>query len=307
LIRLALLSAAIAGSHETFLVYVAATPVPQALDTPEQQFYTSGRPYLDEPFEQLVERIPELSALQPARSQQALPMILEKTGERVDEFFRDITNLVAHEEVTQERVDEKTHVQAREHLQYNYMIVLHRDETPPRFEEYRADVEGKPGAQKGATKGYSVTYGFTLKCMNFATRHLPDSRFRYLGDEMVGDRKTHVVAFAQQPGHATIAEMVSGSWGSVKVLVQGIAWIDEKSFQIVRLRTDLLAPPTEAGLERQTTEVTFNEVKLPDIETPMWLPGKVTVDAVFRGQVFRNEHRYTNYEHFRVSVKMKAP
>jgi len=91
------------------------------------------------------------------------------------------------------------------------------------------------------------------------------------------------------------------------VFVQGIAWVDQDSFQIIRLRTDLLGPPADVGLTRQTTEVTFDEVRLPDVEEALWLPKSVDVYAVFNGQAFRNEHRYSNYERYRVSVKMNVP
>jgi hypothetical protein len=30
----------------------------------------------------------------------------------------------------------------------------------------------------------------------------------------------------------------------------------------------------------------------------------VKVYSVFKGQTFRNEHRYANYQHFRVSIKI---
>lgn len=259
------------------------------------------------PLEELVEYIPELKVLRPARDQTKLPMVLERTGARVDEFFRDIINLAAHEEVTQEKLSRKKRVQTSQHLQYNYLIIIHGDEKPPRFEEYRADAEGKPVTQKGATRVYSVTSGFGLKCIYFSTAHQPESTFLYLGDEQIGQRNTYVVAFAQRPGHTTMAESVSGSWGADSVFVQGIAWIDQNSFQIVRLRTDLLGPPVDIGLTRQTTEVTFGEVRLPDIEVPLWLPSLVNVYAVFDGQAFRNEHHYTNYERYRVSVKIKVP
>ena len=50
--------------------------------------------------------------------------------------------------------------------------------------------------------------------------------------------------------------------------------------------------------------MTFEEVYLPDTVTPSWVPNEVNVDAVFDGMRFRNEHRYTNYRRFRVSIKM---
>jgi hypothetical protein len=232
-------------------------------------------------------------------------MILEKTGRKVDGFFHDIVNVVADEDITLAKVDEQKSILARQELQYNYMILLHREEKPARFEEYREDLGGKPTRQAGGGNGYSVNTGFTMKCIYFKTARQKDSTFRYLGEQMLNERSTYVVAFAQNPGQATISESMIGSWGTVSVLVQGIMWVDKETFQIIRVRTDLLAPPTEIGLDRQTTEVTFKEFHLPDTEAPAWLPSEVNVDAVLNGRLFRNEHRYTNYRLFRVTTTMR--
>ncbi len=306
-IRFVLLAELITLASSTWPPCTAAPAARQSTDTQEARFYVNGHPYFEMPLEQLVEYIPELKSIRPAGGQQALPMVLEKTGARVDEFFRDIINLAAREHVTQEKLSRKQRVQTSQDLQYNYIIIVHRDEKPPRFEEYRTNAEGESVTQKGATKGYAVTTGFALKCIYFSTAHQSESTFLYLGDDRIAQRNSYVVAFAQRPGHTTIAESVSGSWGADSVFVQGIAWIDQNNFQIVRLRTDLLAPPVGIGLTRQTTDVSFAEIRLPDIDPPLWLPSVVNVYAVCDGQAFRNEHRYANYERYRVTVKMKAP
>jgi hypothetical protein len=67
--------------------------VPQLVDTSGQSYFANAHPYLEEPLEELIERIPELKALQPALDQQALPMILGKTGARVQEFSRTLSTL----------------------------------------------------------------------------------------------------------------------------------------------------------------------------------------------------------------------
>lgn len=83
------------------------------------------------------------------------------------------------------------------------------------------------------------------------------------------------------------------------------------------MRTDLLAPRPEIGLDRQTTEVTFNQVQLPDVAAPLWLPSEVKVYIKFKShdperkltyeQSFQNEHRYSDYRRYRVFVKMLPP
>jgi hypothetical protein len=60
-------------------------------------------PYLEDTPKQLVKHVPELKGIRPAADQQELAMILGKTADRVDEFFSNVVDLVAHEEIRQER------------------------------------------------------------------------------------------------------------------------------------------------------------------------------------------------------------
>jgi hypothetical protein len=71
-----------------------------------------------------------------------------------------------------------------------------------------------------------------------------------------------------------------------------------------RLRTDLLLPRPEIGLDQQTTDVILSEVRLREITSPLWLPKVVNVYARFQGQNFKNEHHYANYRRYRVSTKV---
>jgi hypothetical protein len=104
----------------------AASHVPQLADTSGQSYFANAHPYLEEPLEKLIERIPELRSIRPVGDQKALPLILGKTGTKVEEFFERIVDLTAHEEITQERLNAKGSIKASRRLQYNYLILIHR-------------------------------------------------------------------------------------------------------------------------------------------------------------------------------------
>jgi hypothetical protein len=61
-----------------------------------------------------------------------------------------------------------------------------------------------------------------------------------------------------------------------------------------------------------TTTVAFGEVRIPDLATSLWLPAEVQVYGEFTGLsqgvdsslIFRNDHHYTDYQRYRVAVKM---
>jgi hypothetical protein len=264
-------------------------------------------PYVDQPFDQLVRSIPELAALQPSSDQQLLPTILSETATKVDEFFDNTIDLLAEEDITRSILKSNGSIRSSQQLRYNYLIVHHVNGPTIEVEEYRTDANGNRVEQAGLDQGFSFTSGFALICIHFSKDFRSDSRFRYLGREVVGSRNTYVVAFDEKPGQARSVDSASGPWGKVDLLVQGIAWVDQDSSQIVRIRTDLLAPHPEIGLEQQTTEVSFEEIHLLDVPEPLWLPSSVRVDARFQGKNLRNDHRYTNYRRYRVASRMLGP
>jgi hypothetical protein len=318
LLSVVFLSAVITGSGGSPPADGTVALLAQQENKREQNYYANAHPYLEEPLKKLGKQIPELKKVRPAADPGALPGILEKIAGNIDGFLQHMVDLIAQEKITQEKLNENGVVTASERVQDNYLIVRHGNEAGGEMVEYRMDADGNRLYQVGLNKGFIVTFGFALNCNYFSTAFQPESRFRYLGDQRIGPRDTYVVAFAQKPGEATLfITMTERGGAKVHMLVQGIAWVDKSNFEIIRMRTDLLAPRPEVGLERQTTEVNFSRVQLLDVATPLWLPREVKVYLEFKeldsihGRFFemryQNEHHYADYRRYRVSVKMKAP
>jgi hypothetical protein len=285
----------------------------------EQSYYAHARSYIDDPPPELVKRVPQLKELHPSDGQQELPVILLKTGNRVDDFFRHVTDLTAREDISLTRLrQEKPYSRPEltgERVRDSYLILRHSNTGQSEIVEYRTDTNGGNFDPSVTRKGFLVTSGFALTCNYFSTGFQAESTFRYLGDQKIGTHDTYVVGFAQRPGNATLTVRAKTPGGTTAhLLVQGIAWIDKSDFQIVRMRTDLLAPRRDVGLNQQTTEVTLGKVQLVDVATPLWLPSSVRVYVEFtthNGDVdeffelsYRNEHRYTDYQRYRVSAKV---
>ena len=162
-----------------------------------------AHPYLEEPLKQLIKRIPDLRGIRPAADQQALPMILAKTGERVDEFFDNLVDLIAHEEITQDQLSRSEEVAASEEVGDSYLILRHGNKKGVNIDEYRTDKKGNEMAEVGLDKGFFVTSGFALSSVHFSTAFQRDSKFLYLGDQKIGGRDTCVVAYANYPKRLT--------------------------------------------------------------------------------------------------------
>jgi hypothetical protein len=329
-----LLTAALAGwwpsrAKNTIPVTILQSTGTSGLDV-------NSHPYLEEPLQQLVKQIPELKTIRPAPDQQALAMILQRTGERVDEFFANMVDLIAREEITQERQISGNLPSGmpgglfleQEKVRDDYLILRHGDGAQARISEFRIDTKGNRMDEVGLNEGFFVTSGFALSSVHFSTAFQWDSRFLYLGDQKIEGRDTYVVAFAQLPSEARNKITMKGRSGiTVQMLTQGIAWVDKGDFHIVQMQTDLLERRPEIGLDKQTTKVRFGEVRFPDVPEPLWLPREVNVfikandlsmtpdlgnsgkfpTSGISEEAFRNLHHYANYRRYRVSAKIVNP
>jgi hypothetical protein len=92
---------------------------------------------------------------------------------------------------------------------------------------------------------------------------------------------------------------------SMTTLSQGLAWVDSESYEITRLRTDLLMPLSEVKLERATTEIAFGPVHFKGIGKEFSVPRQVTVTVDWNGRHLRNEHRYSEFKLFNVEATDK--
>ena len=230
----------------------------------EQNYYANAHPYIEEPLKQLIET--NSTAERPSAgpgSAAAAHNSAEggRPGGRIlpphnrpDCPRRNLPDTAqAGEALHQTRT-------VRRARSRQLPILRHRNNGQTEIIEYRTDGKGDNFDQVVVQHGFLVTSGFALSCNYFSTGFQSESTFRYLGEEKIGEHDSYVVAFAQQPGKATLSIRMRGrSETSAHVLVQGVAWIDKSDFQIVHMRTDLLAPRKDIGLSQQTTEITFEQ------------------------------------------------
>ena len=268
--------------------------------------YKKGGSVLNQPIEELVKAIPGLKELQPAPSQEELPLILQRTGEQVESFFRDFVNCVAVERIQEKRLKPDGSVKGENEEKFDYLLYSPKgklDEVG--FQEYRTGPDGKMTDPAGLKKGYMVTAGFTGNSLKLHPLYQAGASFRYLGHMEYQGRATYVVVFAQRPETAQLIGSFNADNFTFQLLVQGVAWIDASSFQILRLRTELLGTPPKSRLAKRTTDIEYAEAHFKELARPVWMPRQVTVIVEWKGRMFQNEHLYSDYKYFKVGAEEK--
>ncbi len=280
----------------------------------EAKLYADARPYMDDPPSELRKTVHELAGLTPAPSQEPLPDLLAKTGAKADDLLRKLPDLISDEGISESHYSEAATngcvgvgcisqgaVATRDEL-FHYMILTHPAQEGRQVTEYRTARNGKPVGQAAA--GAPSFQGFVSTWIIFSSANQAESRFRYLGQQRVNGRTTYVLGFAQTPGSVESPGEIVVNTMSIPMLLQGIAWIDQSDFRIVRLRTDLLAPLPLILVEKQTANILFGPVHIADLATELWLPKAVNLQMEVRGQVVREEHNYSKYRLYQVKSRI---
>jgi tetratricopeptide (TPR) repeat protein len=281
--------------------------------------------YFDDSADHLRKIIPELKSLQPEAADSAkTASILTQTSASIASMLPKIPNLVAREEV-QRTVKGKptlTQVPARgargrspgslneadydtptreTTTVYTYRIV-HRGEPygGQDLDELRTDAKNRPLADSDNAQNV----GFGALWLLFAPVNLPDAHFRFLGRQKLNGHETFVLSFAQLPDKARLGSLVGPASARCNTFIQGVAWIDQATFHIVRMQTDLLAPIPAIQVMQIRSILRYTEVKIPERALSLWLPADVVISWKQGTQDDSETHRYSKYRLFSGTARL---
>jgi len=269
--------------------------------TVSNQHERSTRSMADWTLADFTAAVPELDGLEPINNREALATLLERVGENVKAFFESFPDTTSFEEVILERLGWNDRILERKLEKFNYLDLSSPLKNAIGLEEYRTDSKNRP-SEPQPLKGGFVTKGFTSMPAHFHPIYQPDSGFRYLGRQLINGRENDVVFFVQIPQKAHVTGSLKTATRSIKLLLQGLAWIDVATCQIIRMRTDLLEPRTDFDLKQVTTDSEFVETHFKGVPRAIWLPEHVMVTLNWRGEIIRNSHRYSNFKVFEVDT-----
>jgi tetratricopeptide (TPR) repeat protein len=255
-------------------------------------------------------------------SQVTTESILDRTGVVTADLLHRIPNLLAREEVEQttgntlesdsgslaakrRQMSVGIPIQEIRIRNFGYRIVHEKTnlgDDADIIDEYRTDAHDRPIQVSKNDPDAPRTTGFATSWLFFVPSNLPQSRFRYLGQQKVNNHETYVVAFAQIPAKTNMDTIVHSPTGPCSTFSQGLAWIDQSTFQIVRMQTDLLAPLPGIELNELRSLLNYGEVKIPRLNLSLWLPSDVETTWISGDHTGDETHRYSNYKLFASTV-----
>ena len=268
--------------------------------------YGKGRSKSDQGLDYLHHPPPDIEGLEAAADQTELDSILSGVGKTVAESFVNFPNTSSLEQIHQEKLQGKQKSAITLDQKFRYLCFTPVQAWGPGFNEYRTDLSGRQTTPRGLADGFMLTSGFASSALVFHPMYQSQADFRYVGRQKVNGRVAYLVVYAQKPATAQLSGSFKSGDTTATTFSQGLAWIDSETYQIIRLRSDLLKPVQSLNLQRQTTEIAYGEVHFKDNTTGFWVPRQVTVSVDWNGKHLRNEHRYSEFKLFQVQANEKV-
>ncbi|MGA2073224.1 MAG: carboxypeptidase-like regulatory domain-containing protein [Terriglobia bacterium] len=271
--------------------------------------YGKGKSKGDQALDYLLRPPLDAKGLEPVADQAQLDPILSAVGKTVAESFVNFPNTSSLEQIHQEKLQGKQKSATTLDQKFRYLCFTPTQDWGPGFNEYRTDLSGRQTTPEGLADGFMLTSGFASAALVFHPLYQSQAEFRYVGRQNVNGRVAYLVAYAQRPAKAQFTGSFKSGDTTVTTFYQGLAWIDSETYQIIRLRSDLLRPVQSLNLQRETTEIAYGEVHFKDHPAAFWVPQQVTVSVDWNGKHLRNEHRYSEFKLFHVDAtdKVGAP
>ena len=226
--------------------------------------------------------------------------VLKYAGQRVADLVDNLGSVNAAEKVKHTTVDGQGRPGRTEEGDYEFMVAFRRPRTGVIWvEEYRDGLLAKPMV------GGVATSGFAAMAIVFHPFYSGDFEMTCEGQGSWKGEAVWYVRFRQRDDKPPRMRSFMSERGSAGLRFKGRAWIAANTYQIVRLETDVIQPPTNLRFGGEHMVLEYAPVKFKERKQTFWLPTSVDIYAEIRGKRWHRSHSLSNYVHFAVDTKQK--
>jgi tetratricopeptide (TPR) repeat protein len=226
--------------------------------------------------------------------------VLQRAGQRIQEFVKNVERFTATESLVHETINKSGNVSGTEKRQYNYVVSI--EEIRPELfnvEEYRS------GSSPDDPPGGVVTKGLPALVLIFHPYYAGSFSMKCEGLANWNGQRAWQIYFRQRADKPNkIRSYKIGINGpSYPVALKGRAWFLVDTFQIVGMQTDLIDSLPNIRLTVDHATVEYGPVHFSSRRVDMWLPQTVELYSDSRGKRIHRRLTFTNYLLFAVDDK----
>ncbi len=231
--------------------------------------------------------------------------LVDQAQKQVVAYVGKLADLHCTEDVLQEKLKPNGGTELSSKSQYDYFLYMQGNSYDFQLSESRLEI----GTQKQAHQPLLLTNGFSTLLLVFHPYYRNAFEFTAGPSEAIDGRSVIPVHFAHIEGARTPAALALRG-REFPLELEGTAWLDSHSGQVVRM---------DAGLEHEMTDVGMKSLRIrvdympsPKASDHFMVPARAVVDLQTPKQRWRNTHTFHNYKLFSTeanqdpTVKVKA-
>jgi hypothetical protein len=221
------------------------------------------------------------------------PSAADLAERQVTAYLAKLADLHCTESVVQEKLASNGHVEASEHAKYDYLIMIDGNGEDLQLNESRIESSSSRHKQLPML----VTNGFSTILLVFHPYYRDSFKFEVGADEAINGKPAIPVHFAHIPGRRTPAAMALRG-REYPLELQGTAWLDKQTGEVVKMDASLLRDMTDVGLRSLSIHVDYKPEVLGKTATTLTLPSLAVVEVTTPRQHWRNTHIFDDYKSF---------
>lgn len=219
---------------------------------------------------------------------------------QITAYLAQLADLHCTETVTQQKLGPNGHVLASEHDKFDYLIMMAGNADGFQLNESRVE---EPGSRhKLPAASMLITNGVATVLLVFHPYYRDGFEFKTLPEESLDGKPAIPIHFTHIPGRRTPAALALRG-REYPLDLEGTAWLDEASKQVVKVEADLSRDMSDIGLKSLKIHVEYKPEALPGNDVRMNLPTVAVVDVTTPKQHWRNTHTFDNYKGFSTDVE----
>ena len=226
--------------------------------------------------------------------------VLQKAGQRIQEFVKNVERFTATESLVHETIGKSGEVSRTEKRQYNYLVSV---------EQIRSDLfdveEYRSNSSSADAPGGIITRGLPALVLIFHPYYAGTFSMKCEGLANLNGKPAWQIYFRQRADQPNrIRSYKIGENGpSHPVALKGRAWFLADTYQIIGLQTDLIEGLPDLRLTVDHVTLEYGPVHFGSRGVDMWLPQTAELYSDLRGKRTHRRLNFTNYLLFAVDDK----
>ncbi len=224
--------------------------------------------------------------------------VIQNTGARMLELVANFNNIDATEELVHERLDAIGKPIETTKRRFDYLVSI--SEAKPGLLDVEELRNGS--AAPSVFPADIATRGVPALALVFHPDFRSDYEMTCAGQGELRGRTAWIVNFKQKDHRPSRLRLYRIDSMVYPVSLEGRAWIDTETFQVVRLETDMIHPMPEIQLLRDYIRVDYKPVQFQGAKAVLWLPSAADMYFDFRHERYHRQENLSRYRLFSVGA-----